>query len=283
MTCETIRGKLEDYHDRELGRVAAADVEAHLETCAECRADLAQLEIESAVYARYDRRLEPDRDRLWQGILERIDIPSPVSAAPGWRLRLGDLVRLLASSVTPSRLVPLTATLALVVVGFASWRVLWPEAEPQAVDRASVPARSTTVPGPPAGDVASAKPTRSDEHLDVAAPPSGPSSPRPRRVRPRATEPPTLPAPVQKAEDTYLQAISVLTKDIERSSTGSHPGLRDELQKPLGDIDRSIRTARQAVIANPDDPAAVVDMLAAYDTKVEALQTLARLQTVRNR
>src|SRR5262245_56360857 len=44
MKCEAIRPRLQAYLDGELGRAAVDEIEAHLPTCAACRAELASLE-----------------------------------------------------------------------------------------------------------------------------------------------------------------------------------------------------------------------------------------------
>jgi hypothetical protein len=101
----------------------------------------------------------------------------------------------------------------------------------------------------------------------------------PRAARSQEPAPSPLPLQVAKAEQNYLKAIAVLTKDVERTGGPIDPKLR----KPLDDLDRNITTARDAVKKNPGDTEAVLNMLSAYDDKMEVLQTLARFEASRTR
>lgn len=85
MMCPDRETQLHAYVD---GGLAAADrelVEAHLATCAPCRAALAELRALVAAARRLPRSIEPRRD-LWDGIAGRLGTPSHAGRA-WWRER----------------------------------------------------------------------------------------------------------------------------------------------------------------------------------------------------
>jgi hypothetical protein len=278
MKCERIQTLLEEYFDDELGASEAREVEAHLAGCEACASALESIESEAALYSRYDRGFEPSPG-MWAGVLARIEPDGARRLGRGDRFR--QWIAGLSAVLTPGRLVPLAvAACAVVVVGVVGFRVLQTETPPP-------PGIASVVEPPSAPPVA---PAPTIAHVDPQEPtvvptanPSGSLRPvRHTTSRPDGAKPPkadALQPQVAKAEQNYLAAIAVLTKDVERGGGPIDPKLR----KPLDDIDRNITTARDAVKKNPDDPTAVLNMLSAYDEKVEVLQTLARFETSRNR
>lgn len=64
--------RLDDYLDESLDRGGIAEVEAHLESCAACRAELRELEALRDRARGLSREIAPSRD-LWAGIAARID------------------------------------------------------------------------------------------------------------------------------------------------------------------------------------------------------------------
>jgi anti-sigma factor RsiW len=87
MKCEAARPLLEAYLDGELDRAAVEGIEAHLSTCAACRAELSALErLRSAVRA-VPRRRAPEelRQRLARtGELPRLDTATRGAFRAGW-------------------------------------------------------------------------------------------------------------------------------------------------------------------------------------------------------
>lgn len=287
MTCDRVRSRLEEYFDGELAGQDLATVEAHVAGCEECSAELESLESESALFARYDRGVEPSPE-FWDGVLARLaDEPAAPVREP--EARDSFLVRL-GAWLSPGRLVPLGAACAAIVVAVAigvtflrsgdrsdtaSNPPVVPFSAPPVVGPTPEPGRSTVSLAPEAttNDVRpAAAPRRGTPRTSRAA--ESISAP----VVPTAPVASALPAPVVTAERQYLEAIAALSKDVD-----SKGGLDAKLKKPLDDIDRNIVVAKQAVEKDPKDTEAVMNMLAAYDRKVEVLQSLARYQVARNR
>jgi len=276
MTCDRVRSRLDEYSDGELSGQDHEVVAAHVAGCAACSAELEMLERESALFAGYDRGVVPS-PQFWDGVLARIaDEESLPAAMPPFR---ESVFSRLGVWLSPSRLVPAAAACAAVVIAVAIGVTYLRPA-----DRAAIAVGPQLVPAP--------APIAVDTHVAPTDKPgdvpkvgwANHGEPRGNRVKPpvgaqHTADVAKLPAPVRLAERQYLEAIAALSKDVE----GSKGGLDEKLKKPLADIDRNIVTAKQAVVKNPADTEAVMNMLAAYDQKVEVLQSLARYQVSRNR
>ena len=71
MSCENITQRLNDYCDGDLVGSDRVEIERHLESCAECRAELAALRSLVGEAASLRQGLEPERD-LWPAIENRL-------------------------------------------------------------------------------------------------------------------------------------------------------------------------------------------------------------------
>ncbi|HKV41068.1 MAG TPA: hypothetical protein VJX67_17810, partial [Blastocatellia bacterium] len=80
---------------------------------------------------------------------------------------------------------------------------------------------------------------------------------------------------VREAEQKYLSAIDLLTRDVDRNRSSLTPGERARFESALKSIDQTIAETRSAVRNHPSDPVAVQYMLAAYSEKVEVLREMA--------
>ncbi len=281
MNCDRIQERLEEYFDGELVGAECRTVEAHLAGCEACAAMLEGLEAESAIYSRYDRGFEPGRE-MWGAVLSRIEREGVQRASLGSRVR--EWFDRAGALLAPGRLVPLGAgVLALLVTASVAFVLLRNQPQQVATNGAS--------PEPTAPAIATGPSVELPDNVDPRVAPPQPvvdpnherkttlSTVRRHGTKGGATSAPILPAKLAAVERDYLKAIAVLTKDVTRIG----PGLDPQVRKPLADIDQNIVTARQAVHKNPDDPVAVLNMISAYDEKVEVLQTLARFQADRNR
>ena len=121
MTCQEIDARLDDWVDGALPPGAAADVEAHLRSCALCQARERRLRQVLAHAAALPRSVAPPRD-LWPGIAHRLD------QERSWFRISGGL-----------RPVALAAA-ATVVVGLVA--VLWSGRPPARVRTVEIPAAS---------------------------------------------------------------------------------------------------------------------------------------------
>ena len=85
------------------------------------------------------------------------------------------------------------------------------------------------------------------------------------------------PAPVKllPGERSYLQTIARLDSTIKSDKNAMRPSLQVEYERNLAVVDRAIAATRTAAKSNPNDPDAADFMFAAYQSKVDLLNTIA--------
>ena len=85
------------------------------------------------------------------------------------------------------------------------------------------------------------------------------------------------PAPVKllPGERSYLQTIARLDSTIKSNKKAMRPSLQVEYERNLAVVDRAIAATRSAAKSNPNDPDAADFMFAAYQSKVDLLNTIA--------
>jgi hypothetical protein len=82
-----------------------------------------------------------------------------------------------------------------------------------------------------------------------------------------------------RAEQQYLSAIKILSRDIERRRAFISPALLSQLETALTDVDRNIAATRRAAREQPRDPFAVQYLALAYEKKVELLREVTSRET----
>jgi hypothetical protein len=76
-------------------------------------------------------------------------------------------------------------------------------------------------------------------------------------------------------ERSYLQTIAKLDSTIKSGNKAMRPTLQVEYEKNLAVVDRAIAATRNAAKSNPNDPDATDFMFAAYQSKVDLLNSIA--------
>jgi hypothetical protein len=103
----------------------------------------------------------------------------------------------------------------------------------------------------------------------------------PRFQQVKATVNPTNPAPTSEpvkllpGERSYLQTIARLDTTIKANQKSMRPSLQVEYERNLAVVDRAIAATRSAAKSNPNDSDAADFMFAAYQSKVDFLNTIA--------
>ena len=92
------------------------------------------------------------------------------------------------------------------------------------------------------------------------------------KAPPKQADPAQL---VREAEQKYLAAISILSRDVNRRRSQIDPTVLARFDSALSDIDRTIKETRRVVREHPDDPVALQYLLSAYAKKVDALRDMA--------
>jgi len=271
--------KLQSYFDGELPLEQMESVTSHLASCANCAAAARELEEESALVmnalaAEFEASVPTERLR------QRID-----------ETVLGDRLAIARSSQKTGFFSSLFnfggqralgyASLAIVLAFAAIFAVVkmnsTPENNPQ-VAKVTTPAvdnsiQVKTTDNPPAPIAATG--SENTAPIKVSAPVKS-TNPGFRHVK--YTPPPApAPAPVKlfPGERAYLQTIARLDSTINSNKKSMRPALQVEYERNLAVVDRAIAATRSAAKSNPNDPDAADFMFAAYQSKVDLLNTIA--------
>lgn len=279
--------KLQSYFDGELSLEAMESVTSHLASCVTCAAAARELEEESALLttalaAEFEASVPTERLR------QRID-----------EAVLGDRLAVAQSSQTTSGLAAFFAgllnfgtqrtlgyaSLAVVLAFAAIFAVVKMKSTPESNQVANVtnnaPAASTADSSKNDQQAANAGPqystpytiytSESDKPAETSKPRTQPVKYTPARVAPKQT---AAPVKLLPGERSYLQTIARLDSTI-KSNKGMRPALQVEYERNLAVVDRAIAATRSAAKSNPNDPDAADFMFAAYQSKVDLLNTIA--------
>ncbi|HEX7329900.1 MAG TPA: zf-HC2 domain-containing protein [Pyrinomonadaceae bacterium] len=271
--------KLQCYFDGELSLEMMESVTSHLASCATCAAAARELEEESALLM---TALAPEfeanvpTERLRQRIDEAV---------------LGERLATATSSEKSRGLAGFFAGLLNFgtqrTLGYASLAVVLAFAAIVGVVKLRTPEQVVSTPPPqqPA-NVEIAKAVTPGEAgvrpapVEISTPvrPNIESKGSYRPVKSTANSAPkAAPAPVKliPGERAYLQTIARLDSTIKSNKQGMRPALQVEYERNLAVVDRAIAATRSAAKSNPNDPDAADFMFAAYQSKVDLLNTIA--------
>ena len=278
MRCEEFQPLIEEYLDSELAESTAGEVARHLDNCVSCAEVAGKLGVEREMYSRYEPDLQVTPD-LWAGVQARIATETHVPGPKG--------VAWLIATVKDALAVPRVsgwATAALVLLAIGSTAVFMkymqsatPPPHPQV--RATVepqpPTRETTqaVSSPAAADDTRVKPDpeRPKRRIEITAERTNQGERQARQV----LGPKTPHQLVNEAEQKYLAAIAMLSRNAARKRSQIDPVTLEKLDHAIAAINRTIAGTRKAVREHPDDPIAVQYMLTAYARKVDVLREMA--------
>ena len=279
--------KLQSYFDGELSLDMMESVTSHLASCATCAAAARELEEESALVmsalaAEFETSVPTERLR------ERIDA-----------VVLGDRIAVAEATQQTSGLAGFFsgllnfgtqrtlgyASLAVVMAFAAIFAVVKLNSKPEniavtqpepAKTVAVVPSSQNSNPGPvSAGSTGSAAPESGAQQKSTA------QTIKVHYQRPQSTtnevasKPAQAPVKLLPGERSYLQTIAKLDSTIKSNQKEMRPSLQVEYQRNLAVVDRAIAATRSAAKSNPNDPDAADFMFAAYQSKVDFLNTIA--------
>ncbi len=286
MNCDDYASMMEKSLDDELEEEQAQRLASHLAGCKDCAREYQLLQREREIYSEYSnsRPIEVSPP-LWSAIRARLEAESQ----PG---RWSSLRNWLTAVITTPRLSPaLTAGLVLMVLAVSLvllryWRLerhgSQHAVEVQSAKQEREPTLRSPVPPverhPPASAVANEQQSVSGR-FSVRRQQSGRETlgaPQTKTaVATRGRNGPTVEQLVREAEQKYLAAVQLLSRDVRKRGPTLDPDVRARFEETLAAIDRTIADTRQAVRQRPADPEAVRYMLTAYAKKVEVLQEMA--------
>jgi anti-sigma factor RsiW len=274
--------KLQSYFDGELSIEMMKSVTAHLAACVTCAAAAQELEQEStllmaALEAELDASVPTERlrERINAAVLgERLATAQATQKRSG----LAAIISGLLSFGTQRTLgyASLIVVMAFAVV-FGVVTLRTETGPPVETDQevASIPKKGEVEPATaPVKITPTTTPLPSDTLVKVADTPEPRNSRR--RNRPSKTTV-SEPEPVRllPGERAYLQTIARLDTTIKQNRTTMRPSLQAEYERNLAVVDRAIAATRTAAKSNPTNPDAADFMFAAYQSKVDLLNTIA--------
>ena len=276
---------LQSYFDGELSGKLMESATSHLASCSACAAAARELEQElslltTALAAEFDENVPTERLR------QRID-----AAVLDARLGAASAPQTSTFGAFVSNLLNFGSQRTL---AYASLVVLLAFAALFALVKMRTPA-----PAPPT--VAQTTPVQNPAQNVVVTQPAPIVSPNAERVQVRIATPrkstdsvyrpvkvtnrdnataktatPTVePVKLLPGERSYLQTIARLDSTIKSNQKNMRPSLQVEYERNLAVVDRAIAATRSAAKRNPQDPDAADFMFAAYQSKVDLLNTIA--------
>ena len=272
-------GKLQSYFDGELSIEMMESVTSHLASCVTCAAAARELEEESALLtsafaAEFEASVPTERlrERIDAAVLgDRLAIAQSTVRAGGLAAFFSGLLNF-GSQRTLGY-----ASLAVVVAFAAIIGIVKMRTTPDQL--ANVPASATEEPAKNE-TIAKVETTEASiPAIEISAPttkaPTITAPSRRERVVPVSTAPTPVPVRLLPGERSYLKAIARLDSAIKSNKKSMRPALQVEFERNLAVVDRAIAATRSAAKSNPNDPDAADFMFAAYQSKVDFLNTVA--------
>ena len=271
-------GMLQSYFDGELSTSLMESATAHLASCVPCAAAARELEDENALLSEafaleFEGAVPTDRLRHRidaavagiQVVLPGVQQPSAVS---GFFSSLSNLF-----SFAPQRALGYAALMIVLAFGVIFGLVK--------LSGKSDTSSLAIVEQPSSSGVTTAGSNDKNNQGSVIAPiPVETVAPTPikvayRPVAPKSFAPKAAPVKLMPGEKAYLQTIAKLDTAIKSEKKDMRPALQVEYERNLAVVDRAIAATRDAAKKNPSDPDAADFMFAAYQSKVDLLNTIA--------
>ncbi len=275
--------KLQSYFDGELPIDMMESVTSHLASCVTCAAAARELEEESAfvmsaLAAEFETSVPTERlrERIDAAVLgDRLAVAEATQKTSGVAAFFSGLLNFGKQRTLGY------ASLAVVMAFAAIFAVVNLKSTPDttAVNNTQ-PQQAVAVVSQPAETGSIAPSTVSTKPTELPAPQKATSGNgtkgKYQQVKYTQAAAPT-PAPVKllPGERSYLQTIAKLDSTIKSNQKGMRPSLEVEYQRNLAVVDRAIAATRSAAKSNPNDPDAADFMFAAYQSKVDLLNTIA--------
>ena len=277
-------GKLQSYFDGELSTEMMESVTSHLASCITCAAAARELAEESALLTsalavEFEASVPTERlrERIDAAVFgDRLATAQSTQRASGLSAFFTGLLNFgTQRTLGYASLVVILALAAILGI------VKMKSANENAVQTSQ---QANNQSGNQVGNnqqIAKAQPDDSSNvpAVEISAPPKALviANHRAPRVVPASTAPAPKPAPVKllPGERSYLQTIAKLDSTINSNKKSMRPALQVEYERNLAVVDRAIAATRSAAKSNPNDPDAADFMFAAYQSKVDLLNTIA--------
>ncbi|HYV11245.1 MAG TPA: hypothetical protein VE980_10135 [Pyrinomonadaceae bacterium] len=275
-------GKLQSYFDGELPIEMMESVTSHLASCVTCAAAARELEEESAfvmsaLATEFEASVPTERlrERINEAVLgDRLAIAPSTQKTSGLAGFFSGLLNFGTQRTLGYASLAVVLAFAA-IVGVVKMRTT---TAPAQVDKTTAQAGNKQQ--PESNAVAQTSPDRASDEipelkLPVRETPKGFVPVRYNKPAPMSTSPKPAQVKLIPGERSYLQAIARLDSTIKSNKKSMRPALQVEFERNLQVVDRAIAATRSAAKSNPNDPDAADFMFAAYQSKVDLLNTIA--------
>lgn len=278
MRCVEFQPLIEECLDNELTESIAGEVARHLDDCVSCAEVARKLGIEREMYSLYEPDIQVTPD-LWAGVQARIaterHVPEPKGIA--W------LITVVKDALAVPRVSGLATTaLVLLAIGATAVFMKYTQRESKPAPRATLAVveskppsvetpKEISSPVAPSDPMERSNPERPRRRIGI---PAGRNNQGERQAG-QVLGPKTPHQLVNEAEQKYLAAIAMLSRNASRKRSQMDPLTLAKLDQAIAAINRTIAGTRKAVREHPDDPVAVQYMLTAYARKVDVLREMA--------
>ena len=276
-------GKLQSYFDGELSIELMESVTSHLASCVTCAAAAREMEEESAfvmsaLASEFEASVPTERlrERINEAVLgDRLAIAQSTQKASGLAGFFSGLLNFGTQRTLGYASLAVVLAFAA-IVGVVKMRTS--TVAPQ-VDKTTAQAGNNKQ-ADNGNAVAQASPEKASNEIPKLERPVKETAKNFVAVsykKPAAISTAPKPAPVKliPGERSYLQAIARLDSTIKSNKKSMRPALQVEFERNLAVVDRAIAATRSAAKSNPNDPDAADFMFAAYQSKVDLLNTIA--------
>lgn len=286
MKCEACLGMMDELIEGEVDGSLAREATAHIAMCGPCSQLYANLRSEQELFRKYLLEVEPT-PALWANLRLEMEKEKIIRASqPQLRLQ-----RWLAIAFGGLRVTPQLATaLVLITIGLAIGIMVWrtidtsmrqaqnsgvvgvqpsPEVNRESKDRDSDGADRRSFTNANDRTIRPSSTGTGNRRHGIQVSAAGSAS---RHMVERSPAVPTVDQVARRAEQEYLSAIEILSRDIKRRRTGISPALLSHLETALAEVDRNIAATRRVALEQPRDPVAVQYLASAYEDKVALLR-----------
>jgi Putative zinc-finger len=282
MRCEECQPLIERYFDGELGEPSAGRVAGHVAICASCASAYRRLESEQDFYLRHESNVEVS-PAFWSGVFAKVARDQASRPARNFH-SLWERSREVVGKIDAIRFGPLsTAVIVLLTIAVTAgvMKYIYSRERGSEQARGFQASRGNVTPIPPVrtGDLAGSKddpravnPSSAGNRAQGGA---GGSMARRHDLKAAAARRRLAPEElVREAEQKYLAAIALLSRDANRRRSRLDSEALAQFDQTLAAVDRAIAGTRRVARGRPDDPVAVQYMLAAYAKKVDVLRQM---------
>lgn len=273
MKCEAYLSLLDDHFDGTLDQKGEARLNLHVASCEGCAELYREMTREQELYSRYQRNVEVS-PAMWAAIESRIKVEQPTKA-PGF---FAGLRERFAGAFAAPRLSPaFAAVLVVIAIGatvFVMSRLNQPDTNLIAGNPGSAPVPNNSNSNPPVAAPPTPAPTSNQRENATQTPNKSSVPPRPITPKSQVAAALTPAQLVRDAEQKYLAAIAMLSRDVNKHRSQLDPMMLARFDASLAEIDRTIKETRLVVRQNPEDPIALQYLLAAYSKKVDVLREM---------